>query len=179
MTSGVPEELDAAAPEDVDLAAEQAVHDEEPAVVDAGLDGRGRVPGARRQPRGPHERVAARAVHLPGSSTSARSGSASTMLMIRGSAGTAPPVVPRPVRKPTSGHRRSGSDVSAAGRGGARVASRAPNRQQGGHMLWLVIGIVLLVIAIAGGAIVHPILFVLAILALLAFFTGWRGRAAI
>ncbi len=45
-------------------------------------------------------------------------------------------------------------------------------------MLWLVIGIVLLVIAIAGGAIVHPILFVLAILALLAFFTGWRGRAA-
>ena len=46
-------------------------------------------------------------------------------------------------------------------------------------MLWLVIGIVLLVIAIAGGAIVHPILFVLGILALLMFFTGWRGRAAL
>jgi hypothetical protein len=45
-------------------------------------------------------------------------------------------------------------------------------------MLWLIIGIVLLVIAIAGGAIVHPILFVLAILALLAFFTGYRGRGA-
>lgn len=44
-------------------------------------------------------------------------------------------------------------------------------------MLWLIIGIVLLVIAIAGGAIVHPILFVLAILALLVFFGGWRGRA--
>lgn len=44
-------------------------------------------------------------------------------------------------------------------------------------MLWLVIGIILLVIAIAGGAIVHPILFVLAILALIAFFAGWRGRA--
>jgi hypothetical protein len=44
-------------------------------------------------------------------------------------------------------------------------------------MLWLIIGIVLLVIAIAGGAIVHPILFVLAILALAAFFAGWRGRA--
>ena len=44
-------------------------------------------------------------------------------------------------------------------------------------MLWLVIGIVLLVIAIAGGAIVHPILFVLAILALVAFFAGSRGRA--
>jgi hypothetical protein len=44
-------------------------------------------------------------------------------------------------------------------------------------MLWLVIGIVLLVIAIAGGAIIHPILFVLAILALVAFFAGSRGRA--
>ena len=43
-------------------------------------------------------------------------------------------------------------------------------------MLWLIIGIVLLVIAIAGGMIVHPILFVLAILALLAFFVGARGR---
>jgi hypothetical protein len=46
-------------------------------------------------------------------------------------------------------------------------------------MLWLIIGIVLLVIAIAGGAIVHPILFVLAILALLAFFAGSRGRAGV
>jgi hypothetical protein len=46
-------------------------------------------------------------------------------------------------------------------------------------MLWLIVGIVLLVIAIAGGAIVHPILFVLAILALLAFFAGSRGRAGV
>jgi hypothetical protein len=45
-------------------------------------------------------------------------------------------------------------------------------------MLWLIIGIILLVIAIAGGAIVHPILFVLAILALIAFLAGWNGRAA-
>jgi hypothetical protein len=45
-------------------------------------------------------------------------------------------------------------------------------------MLWLIIGVVLLVIAIAGGTIIHPILFVLAILALLAFFTGTRGRGA-
>ncbi len=43
-------------------------------------------------------------------------------------------------------------------------------------MLWLIIGIVLLVIAIAGGTIVHPILFALAILALLAFFAGGPGR---
>jgi hypothetical protein len=45
-------------------------------------------------------------------------------------------------------------------------------------MLWLIVGIILLVIAIAGGAIIHPILFVLAILALIAFFAGWSGRAA-
>jgi hypothetical protein len=43
-------------------------------------------------------------------------------------------------------------------------------------MLWLIVGIVLLVIAIAGGVIVHPILFALAILALVAFFAGGRGR---
>jgi hypothetical protein len=44
-------------------------------------------------------------------------------------------------------------------------------------MLWLIVGIVLLIVAIAGGAIVHPILFALAILALVAFFAGSRGRA--
>jgi hypothetical protein len=46
-------------------------------------------------------------------------------------------------------------------------------------MLWLIIGIVLLVIAIAGGAIVHPILFVLGVLALVAFIAGFRGRSAL
>jgi hypothetical protein len=46
-------------------------------------------------------------------------------------------------------------------------------------MLWLILGIVLLVIAIAGGAIVHPVLFVLGILALFMAFTGWRGRTAL
>jgi hypothetical protein len=44
-------------------------------------------------------------------------------------------------------------------------------------MLWLIVGIVLLIIAIAGGAIVHPIIFALAILALVAFFAGSRGGA--
>jgi hypothetical protein len=43
-------------------------------------------------------------------------------------------------------------------------------------MLWLIVGIVLLIIAIAGGVIVHPILFALAILALVMFFAGSRGR---
>jgi hypothetical protein len=42
-------------------------------------------------------------------------------------------------------------------------------------MLWLILGVILLVIAIAGGAIVHPILFVLALVALFMFFSGWRG----
>jgi hypothetical protein len=46
-------------------------------------------------------------------------------------------------------------------------------------MLWLIIGVVLLVIAIAGGAIVHPVLFVLGVLALVIFLMGWRGRAAL
>jgi hypothetical protein len=45
-------------------------------------------------------------------------------------------------------------------------------------MLWLILGIVLLVIAIAGGVIVHPILFALAILALFVFLTGARGNRA-
>ena len=45
-------------------------------------------------------------------------------------------------------------------------------------MLMLILGIILLVIAIAGGAIIHPIIFALGILALFLFFTGWRGRGA-
>jgi hypothetical protein len=45
-------------------------------------------------------------------------------------------------------------------------------------MLWLIVGIVLLCIAIAGGAIIHPVLFALGILALVAFMTHFRGRGA-
>ena len=43
-------------------------------------------------------------------------------------------------------------------------------------MLWLILGIVLLAIAIAGGAIIHPVIFALGILALFVFVSGWRGR---
>jgi hypothetical protein len=43
----------------------------------------------------------------------------------------------------------------------------------------LILGIVLLIIAIAGGVIIHPILFVLAILALVAFFSHRRGGVAL
>ena len=42
----------------------------------------------------------------------------------------------------------------------------------------LALAIILLIIAIAGGAIVHPIIFALAIIALVLFFMGWRGRTA-
>jgi hypothetical protein len=45
-------------------------------------------------------------------------------------------------------------------------------------MLWLILGVVLLIIAIAGGAIIHPILFVLAILALVMFVMHHNGRGA-
>jgi hypothetical protein len=38
----------------------------------------------------------------------------------------------------------------------------------------LILAIVLLIIAIAGGVIVHPLLFLIAILALVAFFSGRR-----
>jgi len=41
----------------------------------------------------------------------------------------------------------------------------------------LILGIILLIIAIAGGVIIHPILFALAILAFVLFFTGRRGHA--
>jgi hypothetical protein len=43
-------------------------------------------------------------------------------------------------------------------------------------VLWLVLGVILLIIAIAGGAIVHPILFVLGVLALVLFVMHFRGR---
>ena len=39
----------------------------------------------------------------------------------------------------------------------------------------LVLAVVLLIIAIAGGVIIHPILFVLALVALVMFFSGRRG----
>ena len=41
----------------------------------------------------------------------------------------------------------------------------------------LILGIILLIIAIAGGVIIHPLLFALAIIALVLFFSGRRGAA--
>ncbi|MFL5870282.1 MAG: hypothetical protein ACJ75R_04320 [Solirubrobacterales bacterium] len=41
-------------------------------------------------------------------------------------------------------------------------------------MLWLILGIILLVIAIAGGAIIHPIIFVLGIAAVVMFLMSRR-----
>src|SRR3954447_17239125 len=42
-------------------------------------------------------------------------------------------------------------------------------------VLWLVLGIILLVIAIAGGAIIHPILFALGLIALVLFVMHFRS----
>lgn len=39
----------------------------------------------------------------------------------------------------------------------------------------LVLAVVLLILAIAGGVIIHPLLFLIAILALIAFFMSRRG----
>jgi hypothetical protein len=39
----------------------------------------------------------------------------------------------------------------------------------------LALAVILLIVAIAGGVIVHPLLFLIAILALVAFFAGRRG----
>ena len=42
-------------------------------------------------------------------------------------------------------------------------------REEASGMLWLILGIILLVIAIAGGAIVHPIIFALGVVAIAMF----------
>ena len=41
----------------------------------------------------------------------------------------------------------------------------------------LAVAIILLIIAIAGGVIIHPLLFILALVALAVFFSGRRGIA--
>jgi hypothetical protein len=50
------------------------------------------------------------------------------------------------------------------------VVASSQAMEGGKLMLWLIAGVVLLIIAIAGGAIVHPVLFALGIFALLIFF---------
>ena len=56
-----------------------------------------------------------------------------------------------------------------------RVTSQDGKRKESSEMLWLILGIILLVIAIAGGAIVHPILFVLGIVAIAMFLMHRRA----
>jgi hypothetical protein len=50
-----------------------------------------------------------------------------------------------------------------------RLRKRRPGY---GLSMLLIVAIILLIIAIAGGVIVHPLLFALAIVALVLFFTG-------
>jgi hypothetical protein len=63
-------------------------------------------------------------------------------------------------------------------RGSGYTCPSTSPRKEGTLMLWLIAGIVLLIIAIAGGAIVHPVLFALAIVALVVFFMG-RGTRTV
>jgi ABC-type polysaccharide/polyol phosphate export permease len=57
---------------------------------------------------------------------------------------------------------------------GLRESHTRPSTCLGETYMLLIVAIVLLIIAIAGGVIVHPLLFALAIVALVLFFTG-RG----
>ncbi len=43
----------------------------------------------------------------------------------------------------------------------------------------LVLAVILLIVAIAGGVIIHPLLFVLALVALALFFSGRSGRRGV
>jgi hypothetical protein len=57
---------------------------------------------------------------------------------------------------------------------GLRVPPHRPIPKEFPYML-LILAIVLLIIAIAGGVIIHPVLFALAIVALIMFFSGRRA----
>jgi membrane protein implicated in regulation of membrane protease activity len=48
-------------------------------------------------------------------------------------------------------------------------------KEEEAQMLWLIAGIVLLAISIAGGVIVHPVLFAFAVVAIVMFFMHFRG----
>jgi hypothetical protein len=76
-------------------------------------------------------------------------------------------------------HTDLGPPLDCATRVGVYDTESSQATEGGKLMLWLIAGVVLLVIAIAGGAIIHPILFALGILALLIFFTGTRGTRTI
>jgi hypothetical protein len=49
------------------------------------------------------------------------------------------------------------------------------NTEKGRDGMLLALAVVLFIIAIAGGVIIHPIIFVLALVALVMFFSGRRG----
>ena len=57
--------------------------------------------------------------------------------------------------------------------------TRANQRSREEEQMLLILAVILLIIAIAGGVIIHPLLFALAILALVLFFTGGRRGAAL
>jgi hypothetical protein len=54
------------------------------------------------------------------------------------------------------------------------MVGRDKQEREGMQML-LALAIILFIIAIAGGVIIHPVIFVLALIALVMFFSGRRG----
>jgi hypothetical protein len=62
------------------------------------------------------------------------------------------------------------------GRGVEESHPYPSNLEEIPYML-LILAIILLIIAIAGGVIIHPVIFALAIVALVMFFSGRRGAA--
>jgi hypothetical protein len=62
-------------------------------------------------------------------------------------------------------------DAWAGATGGTAHVWEIHRRTEENHVL-LILGIILLIIAIAGGVIIHPIIFALAIVAIILFFMG-------
>jgi hypothetical protein len=178
----LPDELHAAPPQHLDGTTEQPVDDQEPAMVLRRLLRGRRVPLTGRHALDTSQRLAPRPLEAgrveqvgqvgigvddadDGSPGAGHTGS----LPITDRTDACPH---SDVAAPTP----EGVTADASAYVAAAVSATSVNPSKGAHMLWLIIGVVLLIIAIAGGTIVHPVLFVLAILALLAFFMGGRGR---
>jgi hypothetical protein len=67
--------------------------------------------------------------------------------------------------------RRAGPRAWSGAAAGKVHAREVHRRTEEVHVL-LILGIILLIIAIAGGVIIHPIIFALAIVAIILFFMG-------
>src|SRR4051794_29050042 len=165
------QQLHATPAEDLDLAGQEPVQEQEAAMVAVGLARSGDVPGARRETHDAREDVPSRPLAVVG-----RDDRLEVVVLVDERDGWAGGHgAPHPPCPSADVPARTAPLPGRAGDGHA--AGRRPDQSKGAVMLWLIIGVVLLIIAIAGGTIVHPILFVIAILAILAFLASRRGAA--